>query len=638
MLASKPLVAASVILPGILILGYLWQKRREEEVLANNCDNSNLSAASSTLVDSKEVSLKLESLNRSRLDCIEEERSEECSEATPVDQVGCAGDIAVASENLDVNPLSKQVSGQDKEIVSCEVSEKEIVTEASEVKSVINTIKVESKESTIKAEKMTTEESVEVTAKEAIPDVLAALKDPILSPLSTSPTSDTCSSTGHDSAAADPQTADHDDSASASPVKSEVSQKSESWSDLIEEEDLELVAECARNNMLNTYTNKMVTPGEESGRNDSGVASPTEDFSRPETVAVEEKARISSGEDAGIGGSETDDVSDGQADLASEDSQLFSYHFYIQDYLTGNFIGARGTSINKLKTSCQCNVIVRDDNSIPYQRRGKFKSRDRRYGDGSMNLVILEGTRANIDKCLDTIRERFKNYPELTLEQMNKPENTSLSLNAGSVALSLVEGIMHDVVISSIVYGDHIFIQQPTNPTFPALERLDACMYNTYSQLTCPGLTKPIASNSICVAPSNGGWFRCQVLSYDESEDTCSVKYVDYGGFDVLPADQLKQIRTDFLSLPFQAIECRLANIVVPDGDTVCTDLLQELVDGQVIQARMLGVDEDNLPMVHIYRNSNGQTVMVNRELVDRNCADWIESKFVALPEGQDSY
>ena len=32
----------------------------------------------------------------------------------------------------------------------------------------------------------------------------------------------------------------------------------------------------------------------------------------------------------------------------------------------------------------------------------------------------------------------------------------------------------------------------------------------------------------------------------------------------------------------------------------------------------MLGVDEDNLPMVHIYRNSNGQTVMVNRELVDR--------------------
>ncbi len=30
-----------------------------------------------------------------------------------------------------------------------------------------------------------------------------------------------------------------------------------------------------------------------------------------------------------------DDVSDGNADLPTEDSQLFSYHFYIQDYLTG---------------------------------------------------------------------------------------------------------------------------------------------------------------------------------------------------------------------------------------------------------------------------------------------------------------
>ncbi len=41
-------------------------------------------------------------------------------------------------------------------------------------------------------------------------------------------------------------------------------------------------------------------------------------------------------------------------------------------------------------------------------------------------------------------------------------------------------------------------------------------------------------------------------MSYDAAEDTCSIKYVDYGGYDVIPTDQLKQIRTDFLSLPFQ--------------------------------------------------------------------------------------
>lgn len=645
MLASRPLVAASVILPSILLLGYLWQKHREEESAASSEGDSSPETTSTVPVDSREVSAKLESLNRFRLDCIEEERCEESIDIKSVEVISSEK----LSENLEVRvelPKSDVVPQQTEKVLEdfinhsfaesvaiiSEVREKPTV-QFTEVSEVIT---------------MTTEESVEVSSSSEqvpIPDVLSALKDPIVSPDSNSPPPISDDGKVNDDGA----TADTIDDNLSSPVKSEISQKSESisWSDLIEaDEELEL-EECRENSPKKIAA---AIPGsEEHGRNDSGVASPTEDFSRPETVAAtEDKARNSSGEDAGIGGSETDDVSDGNADLTNDDSQMFSYHFYIQDYLTGQFIGTKGTAINNLKTTCGCNVIVRDETSLNNQRRNKLKTRDRRYGegkhgdgrlgdgkymDGTMNLVMLEGTRSSIDKCLDTIKERFLRYPELTLEQINKPENTSLSLNAGSVALSLVEGIMHDVVISSIVYGDHIFIQQPTNPTFPALQRLDACMNNTYSELTCPSLTRPVIANSICVAPSNGGWYRCQVVSYDEVDDTCNVKFVDYGGYDVIPAEQLKQIRTDFLSLPFQAIECHLANILVPDGDTIASTILEELVNGQAIQARMLGVDQDNLPMVHVYRNYNGQTVMVNRELVDRNCAEWIESKFVALPE-----
>ena len=32
----------------------------------------------------------------------------------------------------------------------------------------------------------------------------------------------------------------------------------------------------------------------------------------------------------------------------------------------------------------------------------------------------------------------------------------------------------------------------------------------------------------------------------------------------------------------------------------------------------MIGLNEDGIPMIHLYRSCNGQTVMVNRELVDR--------------------
>lgn len=682
MLATRPLLAATVVVPGILVLAYLWQKRRSEE--ANEFKDFDIPAQSvNSVVDSKEVSLKLESLNRYRLDCIEEERSEATSEVVEdfcsdikasspedifVESVNSKSNHLFVSEKGDstltedfqlseeretntyeiledqISPidfsfdtetavlpqqLTENISNQDSpgesnyQEISEELGHLQISEENSDYQTteerrelLITERNCDIQEDNIcVATNMTTEESLDTpTPSQRIPDVASALKDPIASPVSSSP---------------DDQVSDI-----TSPVKSEASQKSESWSDLIDEEDELVVTDLKQNNLLNNDFKITVEKGGD-GRNDSGVASPTEEYSETVTAeagAVDDKCRNSSGEDAGIGGSETGDVSDGNADLSPEEMQLFSYQFHIQDYLTGTFIGKKGDSINKLKSTCNCNVIVRDDNNH-YQKRSKLKSRDGRHGEGRMNLVILEGTRANIDKCLDTIKEWFKDHPELTLEQINKPDNTSLSLSAGSVALSLVEGIMHDVVISSIVYADHIFVQQPTNPTFSALERLEWCMYNTYSDLTCPTLQSPVTVNSICVAPSNGGWYRCQVVEYDEEEEACSVKYVDYGGYETIPVHQLKQIRTDFLSLPFQAIECRLANIIVPEDDTISCTVLNELVDGQVIQARMLGVDEDNIPMVHIYRNCNGQTVMVNRELVDRSCAEWIESKFVPVPE-----
>ena len=35
----------------------------------------------------------------------------------------------------------------------------------------------------------------------------------------------------------------------------------------------------------------------------------------------------------------------------------------------------------------------------------------------------------------------------------------------------------------------HVFLQQPCHPTYFALERLDQCMSNTYSQFNCPAVS-----------------------------------------------------------------------------------------------------------------------------------------------------
>jgi len=41
----------------------------------------------------------------------------------------------------------------------------------------------------------------------------------------------------------------------------------------------------------------------------------------------------------------------------------------------------------------------------------------------------------------------------------------------------------------------------------------------------------------------------------------CEIKLVDVGGYSMVELARLRQIRQDFLNLPFQAVECYLANI-----------------------------------------------------------------------------
>lgn len=156
-----------------------------------------------------------------------------------------------------------------------------------------------------------------------------------------------------------------------------------------------------------------------------------------------------------------------------------------------------------------------------------------------------------------------------------------------------------DVMVSAYVTPNHVFVQQISHPTFPSLTRLDHCMAQCYNEFPTPVLPQPIEPSMICAAPSltDAGWYRAKIVAvyppasssvtnhsavdgvegaiYNEngtpSEDNLhqeeqvineeedfevDVCYVDYGGYSRLPASCLRQIRTDFMSLPFQAIEC----------------------------------------------------------------------------------
>ena len=155
----------------------------------------------------------------------------------------------------------------------------------------------------------------------------------------------------------------------------------------------------------------------------------------------------------------------------------------------GKLIGIEGTFINELKTECRVNIYLREISGENEKKKKKLKSRRhyerRRYDEPTNKLCCIEGTRTNIDKCLNKLKKkwvvwslvwvqrsyfscfRFNTNTEVTFEQVNRTKGShpiAVHHNA-NVNLALAEGVMHDVFVSSIVGGGRFLITAPTiNP------------------------------------------------------------------------------------------------------------------------------------------------------------------------------
>ncbi|KAH7731394.1 Protein C56G2.1 a [Aphelenchoides avenae] len=311
-----------------------------------------------------------------------------------------------------------------------------------------------------------------------------------------------------------------------------------------------------------------------------------------------------------------------------------TYEFEIPNTLVGLIIGVKGKTIRELCTRADVKMLIR-----PHHTPEKFDTHQ---------ICTVQGKRENVNKCLHMIRLRFppNRFPDLNLKPvLPPPVATAVATNyrAEPAILSLPVGVPCEVYISAPVDAGHFFVQLPTHPSFSHLQRLDYYMLNVYSQVTgAPELPKPCNPGVLCAAPAYNGWFRAITLLYDESQDEMLVRFVDYGGFARIPRADLRQIRTDFMTLPFQAIECYLAHVQPVDGTSHWSDeaneLFQSLCMSKIIQAEIVGHNKhDNVAYVELYvLDDDKNVVRVDQSLLEKGLAKPIDpSKVVDLPTHQ---
>uniref|UniRef100_A0A8C1KP70 Tudor and KH domain containing n=1 Tax=Cyprinus carpio TaxID=7962 RepID=A0A8C1KP70_CYPCA len=121
----------------------------------------------------------------------------------------------------------------------------------------------------------------------------------------------------------------------------------------------------------------------------------------------------------------------------------------------------------------------------------------------------------------------------------------------------------------------------------------------------------------------HGTWNRARVLGILGS-GLVDLYYVDFGDNGELPREHLRSMRSDFLSLPFQAIECSLAG-VRPAGEVWTEAALDDFermtycAEWKPLLAKLYSYSHSEIsswPSVKLYDNSQGKALDLGKELI----------------------
>ncbi|XP_056139461.1 A kinase (PRKA) anchor protein 1b isoform X2 [Lampris incognitus] len=241
------------------------------------------------------------------------------------------------------------------------------------------------------------------------------------------------------------------------------------------------------------------------------------------------------------------------------------------------------------------------------------------------------GTQQRVDKALALIGKKFK---DLDLNNLYAAQPPALALPSLPMTswLLLPSGVTVEVIVVNIVSAGHVFVQQHTHPTYHALRSLDQQMFLCYSQPGTPALPSPAEVGVICAAPTaEGAWWRAQIISFYKETNELEIRYVDYGGYDRVKIDSLRQIRSDFVTLPFQGAEVLLDNIAPLPGEdgfsAEATLALEEMTRGVASLAQVSNYDNNTgLPLVQLWNMVGDEVMSVNRALAERGLGMWVDS------------
>ncbi|XP_047661087.1 A-kinase anchor protein 1, mitochondrial isoform X2 [Tachysurus fulvidraco] len=295
----------------------------------------------------------------------------------------------------------------------------------------------------------------------------------------------------------------------------------------------------------------------------------------------------------------------------SRNSPHTLWNIEVPAHLIGRLIGKKGKYISFLKQSSGAKICV---SALPYTYE--------------FQICHIEGSEVQVDKALALIRKKFKDLDLSNRLSCSQPAAVqSLPITSW---LPLPQDGTVEVIVPRVEAANYLFVQQHTHSSYYGLCSLTEQMLFCYCHSGCPSLPTPV-EGVLCAAPSpDGAWWRAQVIQHYKDSDIVQIRYVDYGGYVTVNLTSLKQIRSDFVTLPFQASEVMLENIAPLPGKGTFSfeakEALEELTQGIPLIMKVTG-SQNGLPLVHMWRHTGEKMMSLNGVLVDRGLCSWLDSR-----------
>ncbi|XP_071875523.1 tudor and KH domain containing protein papi [Bombus fervidus] len=284
------------------------------------------------------------------------------------------------------------------------------------------------------------------------------------------------------------------------------------------------------------------------------------------------------------------------------------------------------------------------------------------YGPNDERKVTIKGTTQQVNAAIMLIQNKiYEEEGECTMLEISSATrlprgkssscntiNTSelnLGQNAESLMLPVSEGLI-EVYVSAMESPSRFWVQI-VGPGINALDELVSDMNTYYSDEENYEMhkLKSIKVGQMVAAKFgfNNQWYRAEVISLS-TDDKCEVFYLDYGDHEIVHHNSVLELRTDFLSLRLQAIECTMANLRPPGPDWTSEecDFFAEntfLAEWKVLHAkvknfkrRIFGFGRSRregspIPSIELYNNHNDEEINIGEEMIKEGYAEQYEDK-----------